>query len=256
MKVLKKLSVVALFVFSTSACAFSQAGVPFEKALITPDHVKEAIEIQKEADKNQDAEPSEGEAWFKVIPGDSPIIISAPHATQPFREGKYRFSDGGGTAALAVMLGKITNSTVIYTTKASPSDPNYYDNNDYKGRLAEIIQAKKPKLILDIHGSHPFRPYEVDIGTLNGKSLLGNDNLVTGLIASLRNEGLSNFSNNYFAASKNETVAKFGAAHGVSSMQLEITSVWMVPGDGNYESHRFAQILQGLVRFVEKVKSE
>lgn len=249
-----KLTIVALFIFSVSACSLNQGASHFEKALITPEHIKEAITYQKDADKNQDVEPKNGEKWFNVILGRGPIIISAPHATQPFRDGKYRFSDGGGTAALAVMLGKLTDSTVIYTTKASPSDPNYYDNNDYKVRLAELIKAQKPKLIIDIHGSHPFRPYDVDIGTMNGKSLLGKDELVTKLITSLRNEGISNYSNNYFAASKNETITKFGAAHGVPTIQLEFSSIWMVPSDGNYESHRFAQLLQGMVRYVTTVR--
>ena len=75
-------------------------------------------------------------------------------------------------------------------------------------------------LIIEIHGSHPFRPYDVDIGTMNGKSLLGKDDLVTKLIALLRNEGISNYSSNYFAATKNETITKFGAAHGVPTIQL------------------------------------
>jgi hypothetical protein len=70
----------------------------------------------------------------------------------------------------------------------------------------------------------------------------------------LRNEGISNYSNNYFAASKNETVTKFGSAHGVPTIQLEVNSVWMVPSEDHYESHRFAQLLQGMVRYVNSVK--
>ncbi|ATM87287.1 hypothetical protein ACSMDF_16510 [Yersinia enterocolitica] len=255
MKLVRKFTVVALFIFSAPAFSLNQETSHFEKALLGPEQIKEAIAYQKEADKNQDVQPREGEKWFDVILGQEPIIISAPHATQPFRDGKYRFSDGGGTAALAIMLGKLTNSTVIFTTKASPSDPNYYDDNDYKVQLAELIKTQKPKLIIDIHGSHPFRPYDVDIGTMNGESLLGKDELLTKLIASLRNEGISNYSNNYFAASKNETITKFGAAHGVPTIQLEFSSVWMVPSDGNYESHRFAQLLQGMVRYVNSVNN-
>ena len=75
---------------------------------------------------------------------------------QPWREGNYRYSDGGGVVALAVMLGKITHATVIFTTKASPSDPNFYDNNDYKERLKYLIAKYNPLLLLDIHGSHHF----------------------------------------------------------------------------------------------------
>ncbi|AHG22452.1 hypothetical protein Z042_24705 [Chania multitudinisentens RB-25] len=254
MNLIRKLTIVTLFIFSASACALNQGSGYFEKALVTPEDIKEAIIYQQDADKNQDVAPKDGEAWFNVILGGAPIIISAPHATQPFREGKYRFSDGGGTAALAVLLGKLTDSTVIYTTKASPSDPNYYDDNAYKVRLAELINTQKPKLIIDIHGSHPFRPYDVDIGTMHGKSLLGNDELVTKLITSLRNEGITNYSNNYFAASKNGTITKFGTAYGVPTIQLEFSSIWLIPSDGNYAAHQFAQLLQGMVRYVNSVK--
>ncbi|MFC3393885.1 N-formylglutamate amidohydrolase [Brenneria rubrifaciens] len=252
----KKTSLMALLLVSTVAYgSIEQDDVaPFKKAIITPEYVKEAITYEKEADKNSNVIPQEGESWFNVLPGESRIIISAPHATQPSREGQYRFSDGGGTAALAIMLGKLTDSTVIYTTKASPSDPNYYDNNAYKEKLAALIHSKQPKLIIDIHGSHPFRPYDVDIGTLNGKSLLGKDERVSELINILKNEGISNFSNNYFAASKNATVAKFGSNLGVPSIQLEINSIWMMPSDGNIEAHKFAQMLQGLVLYVNSEK--
>ncbi|ENN8378921.1 hypothetical protein ACAX46_004392 [Providencia rettgeri] len=244
---------VIFFIFSISTYTFGYESSYFEKALVTPEHIKDAIIYQKDADKNQAVEPKNGEKWFNVILGERPIIVSAPHATQPFRDGKYRFSDGGGTAALAIMLGKLTDSTVIYTTKASPSDPNYYDNNDYKVKLAELIKSQKPKLIIDIHGSHPFRPYDVDIGTMNGKSLLGKEEFVTTLITSLQHEGISNYSDNYFSATKNETITKFSAKHGVPSIQLEFSSVWMVPSDGNYESHRFSLLLQGMIRYVNTV---
>jgi len=113
---------------------------------------------------------------LELCRGNLQLSSAPPHATQPFREGKYRFSDGGGTAALAIILGSLTGSTVIYTTKASPSGPNYYDDNGYKKKLAELIKTQKSTIILDIHGSHLFSLYDIDMGTLNGESLLGNMN--------------------------------------------------------------------------------
>ena len=131
-----------------------------QKALIEPKQVVSAIEREKELTEREGVAIPDGEQWFEVIQRRSPIILSAPHSTRPLREGKRRFSDGGGTAALALALGELTDATVIYTTYEGPSDPNYYDDNAYKEALAHLIQEKKPLLVLDFHGSHPYRSYD------------------------------------------------------------------------------------------------
>lgn len=108
--------------------------------------------------------------------------MTAPHATRPFREGKYRFSDGAGTAALAILLNKLVGVTAIYTTYESPSDPNYYDDNDFKAAVLKEIEKRHPILLLDVHGSGEFRPYDVGLGTMNGRSLLGKEQILVLLV--------------------------------------------------------------------------
>lgn len=225
-----------------------------DKAIIDVPFVTEAIQIEKELDARSDAIAPEETPWFEVIEGPVPIIVTAPHATKPLREGKYRFSDGGGTAALAKMLNKLTGVTVVHTTFASPSDPNYYDDNTFKVALKKLISQRQPVLILDIHGSHGYRPYDVDLGTMDGKSLLGNEEIAANLIDTFRKEGLMNISYNYFGASKNQTITKFGSILGVPSVQLEISSTWLTPSQSELSAHRFAQILQAMVKFIESEK--
>lgn len=228
-----------------------------EKAIITKKHVDRAISIEEEFVRNRAKFAPTGEDWFEVEHGTSNVLIVATHATKPMREGNLRYSDGG-SGSLAVMLAELTDSTVIYTKYASPSDPNYYDDNDFKRELATLLESEKPRLVLDIHASHSYRPYDVDFGTMNGKSIRGNRWIVRSLISHLEREGLSNFSMDYFAASKRETVTKFVSQRGIPCIQLELNS--------NYMSHQldsetvkpqmFAQVLQGLVRFIENVKNK
>jgi hypothetical protein len=228
-----------------------------EKAIITKTHVDHAISIEEKfVDHSEEFAPP-GEAWFEVKHGTSNVLLVAPHATRPTREGKLRFPDGG-TGSFALMLAELTDSTVIYTTYASPSDPNYYDDNDFKRELARLVKPQKPRLVLDIHASHWYRPYDVDFGTMNGESIKGNRWIIKSLIKHLEQEGMSNFSMDYFAATKNETVTKFVTAMGTPCVQLELNS--------NYTAHQrdsetvrpqmFAQALQGLVRFVEDVNKQ
>jgi hypothetical protein len=45
-----------------------------------------------------------------------------------------------------------------------PGGPGHPAGED----LGELIAPVHPRFLLDLHGSHPFRPYEVDLGSLNG----------------------------------------------------------------------------------------
>ena len=228
-----------------------------EKALIAPATVTEAIELEQTLDNRKGVAIPQGASWFEVVEGTVPVIVTAPHATRPFRNGKYRFSDGGGTAALAVAIGELTGATVMYTTYEGPSDPNYYDNNAFKGQLKQLIEKTKPKLVLDLHGSHPYRSYDIDIGTMNGASLLGEDALLDTLLARLRSEGIDSLSYNRFPAAKHQTITKFSSLQGVPAIQLEMNATWVNPGSGNVEAQRFSKLLQALVRFIdESVKGE
>jgi hypothetical protein len=224
--------------------------VQLKKAEIKKEDIESAIELEKAVEANSDKLAPAGMPWFVVIKGSSPVIVTAAHATKPMRDGELRFSDGAGTAALATLLNKKTGCTVIYTQYASPSDPNYYDDNDFKKELLTLIESVKPRVVLDLHGSHPYRPYDVDIGTMNGESLLGRPEFQRGLVECLREEGILNFSSNLFSAANNATIAKFCKGKGVPAMQLEISSTWVSPSRDDLSAHRFAQLSQGLCRYI------
>ncbi len=243
-------SILLAIVIALSGCAPTN---PYpQKALIGPKQITTAIATAKELNDRKDVALPKGKEWFKVIERETPIILSAPHSTRPLREGKRRFSDGGGTAALALALGEISNATVIYTTYEGPSDPNYYDDNAYKKELARLVAEKQPLLVLDFHGSHPYRSYDLDIGTMNGASLLGNEELLFNLIDHLKAEGIFSISYNRFGAAKHETITKFLSQKGIPTLQLEINATYVSPSAGNIEAQRFSRLLQALARYIEE----
>jgi hypothetical protein len=228
-----------------------QARPPLRRARLDLAAVDAAIGDEALLGRRADCVATPPDPWFAVDEGDAPIVVTAPHVTRPFREGAYRFEDGGGTGAVARALHRLSGATALYTVDASPSDPNFYDDNEFKRMLDRLLGAKRPRLLLDIHASHSHRPYDVDLGTMDGASLLGQTQLLTDLAAALRGEGLGNVSLDYFKAEKQQSDVKFAAAHGVPAIQLEINSTWLRPSDGDLAAHRFAQLLQALVRFVE-----
>lgn len=223
-------------------------GIYFDRALVTKENVQDAIALEKFLQNMYNRLPVKGEAWFTYLPGTSKVLIVAPHATSPMREGELRFPDGG-TGSLAIMLNRLAKVPVLYTSLASPSDPNYYDDNAFKRELDMLIKTLKPTLVLDLHGSDAYRPYDVDFGTMKGASLKDKKEILPKLAEALRNEGILNFSQDYFSAEKNATDIKWVAARGVPAIQLEISSTWLSHTDGNLEAHRFAQLLQALTRF-------
>jgi hypothetical protein len=226
----------------------------FPRADVEPDEVGQAVAAERTLATRYDSLPPVGADWFEVVLDTGRVLLVAPHATSQLREGQVKRADAG-SGSLALILGRITGSTVIYTTYRSPADPNYYDNNEFKSRLRMLVDSLHPVLVLDLHASHWQRPYDIDFGTIGGESLRGRQDLLLALAQALQGEGLANFSQDRFAAATNQTVTKWIAGMGVPAMQLEINSVWLLhSGADGAQEHRFAQLLQGLVRFVREVR--
>lgn len=221
--------------------------------VIDPLAIREAVQVERRIDAQKAQDAPRGASCVQVLEGAASIIVTAPHATETFREGRCRISDGAGTAALAHMLHTLCGVTAIYTQYRSPSDPSYYDDNDFKELLAWLIALRRPTLVLDLHASHDFRPYDVDLGTLHGASLHGREMLREALIGELHEQGIPALSDNHFAASQNATITRFASALGVPAIQLEVSSTWLRPSEDGLMAHRFAQMLQALCRYVQRV---
>lgn len=156
------------FLWSGACCHSSvrtTIAPPFQKAIVTKEHIDEAIEFEKQLQNRYDAPAPSGQSWFEILKGESKVIVVAGHATSQIREGQRKPADGG-TGSLAVMLNRLAKVPVIYTNYQSPSDPNFYDYNEFKTSLSQLILQYKPTIILDLHASHWFRPYDVDFGVI------------------------------------------------------------------------------------------
>lgn len=268
---------MAAIVVSQVAGVWAEPPKPvFRRAIVKTEDVSTAIRTEWELRKSYEVLPGDSEPWFVVLEGASSVLVSAPHATAQTREGKTKFADAG-TGALAVMLNALAKTPTIYTSKMSPSDPNFYDDNTYKEKLKEMIGQRRPKLVIDLHASHWYRPYDIDFGTLNGRSIAGREAWLRRLADNLARAGFRDFSQDYFPASANQTVTKFVHSMGVRCLQMEINETWLdffneaglkiasdeagdiaedvlrIDQDG---AHRFASTLEALVRFIQEIDSK
>lgn len=226
-----RLFIVASLLFLTTCSKETR----YKKTLIKPCHVMEAQNLCLKGDN-----------WVTVLRGKRPVILSAPHAFPVFRK-KGKYADQG-TGELGVLLHRLTDATVIYTSGDPPCDPNNDDENAYKKALSTLINEIKPRLVIDLHRAHQSRPFDIDYGTLHGLSC--QRSTLNKITACLREEGLNNFSSNVFSASKNLTVTKWAYRHRIEAFQLEINSTWLDFNGDPLSQQRFAQLLQGLTIFI------
>jgi hypothetical protein len=243
-------TLIALFILTNwglSALALEKT----QKAIVTSANIDSLIVIEKRFLKNCSIPPPSNICWFEYQKGTKNILIIAEHATAQMRDGKMKQADGG-TGSIAIELNKLSNVPIFYTTYCSPSDPNYYDRNEFKDTLAKLLSELKPILVLDLHASHPFRPYDIDFGTMNGKSYLTRKDFLDSLKIAFTNEGLINQSQDYYSAEKNQTMTKFISGKGIPCIQLEINSNYLSPALGNIYGQKTAQLLQALLRFISE----
>lgn len=108
---------------------------------------------------------------YKIISGNIPVMLSAPHAVNHFRNGQKKWADLF-TGGIAVYLQQITGCHLIYNACFSENDPNFdaFDNNEYQMMLKNYLQQMKQTdnpiyVLFDLHGSSAQREYAIEMGT-------------------------------------------------------------------------------------------
>lgn len=242
------MKLIAIIFFSISLLNLNAQSL--KKAIVTNKDIDSIIDIEKVFARNGSTTAPPGENWFEFRQGSKKILFIAGHATAQMRNGEIKQPDGG-TGSLALKLYNQRDVSVLFTTYLSPSDPNYYNNNAFKDSLTKIVAKIKPIIVIDLHASHPYRPYDVDFGTMNGTSYLTKLSLFNRLKTILKSEGLLNQSQDYFPAAANQTITKFLYYKNIPCIQLEINANYLSPGGGDVHGQKTAQLLQALLRFID-----
>lgn len=114
--------------------------------------------------------PPTGESEFDYLPGQIPVLISAPHGAAHTRNGRIKQEDEF-TAGIARLLAEESGAHVLFAHHQSTTDPNFYRGVPYKQRLRQIHAVTPLRLVIDLHGSNPRRDFGIAVGTLCGRSL-------------------------------------------------------------------------------------
>ncbi|HEX3032353.1 MAG TPA: hypothetical protein VHS59_08955 [Bacillota bacterium] len=166
---------------------------------------------------------------FKYLQGSIPLLVSAPHAVRHKRKKDIKPSDEF-TGATACLLHQLTGCHTLAVSKVYNEDPNFDYPSLYKDYLGEICKEHKIKLVLDLHGAARERDFAVDLGTIEGKSLLGQEGLTNYIIKAFRKQGLNEISSNFFSAGKQPTVTWYvSQVLGIPAIQVEVNKEYRVP---------------------------
>lgn len=122
----------------------------------------EELELLENKFKEQDFNSKKGHV---LLDGDGSIMLSASHAVEQTRGGRIKLGEYR-TGVIVSIMHSLTNCPVIYKTKNIGNDANYSPRSAYRSDLVKYIKSNENiKLLIDLHISHPFRPYSIDIGT-------------------------------------------------------------------------------------------
>ncbi|MEP7284908.1 MAG: hypothetical protein ABI947_03975 [Chloroflexota bacterium] len=112
----------------------------------------------------------DGESPVCVLAGSSPVLISAPHSAQHWREGHWK-QEEEYTAALGYLLHQTTGAHLIYGRYLLNPDP--HDDNDsgsYKRALDDLFATTPIRVVLDLHGARGDRDFAIALGTIRDES--------------------------------------------------------------------------------------
>ncbi len=109
---------------------------------------------------------SDSLAPFVITQGSIPVLLSAPHAVNHFRNGEIKYADIY-TGGIATFLQEETACHLICAANSKTYDPNFdqFGQNPYQQALLPYIKEHAIRLVLDLHGASYSREYAVEIGT-------------------------------------------------------------------------------------------
>ncbi|WP_066634893.1 hypothetical protein [Desulfolucanica intricata] len=190
---------------------------------------------------------------FWYLPGRVPVLLSAPHAVRHSRLGKTKPADTY-TGTVAVLLHHLVNCSVLVNRRNYGGDPNFDRVCAYKDYLKGILKTQQVNLVLDLHGAAERHGFDLDLGTLNGRSLRNRPELLEYVADSFKRYGITNLSVDYFPAAKQHTVTRFVCEElGLPALQFEISRKYRCPYKKPVEFCRLIAALQKLILRISSV---
>lgn len=211
-----------------------------------------------------------GKYPFFIEEGNIPVMVSAPHAINQFREGKVKWADQY-TGGIARYLHEATGCHLICASLFNETDPNYdsIGHNAYQDALKKYVEAHNIRFLLDLHGAAKSREYALEMGTAPEQDpipdveyeidpSLHKYKFVADLVKNIFEELFKDSSveqkevwkNQIFNAGDQNTVTKYISENTKTAcVQLEINANYRNPENRT----EFDKLIIGLIDLIEKL---
>lgn len=126
---------------------------------------------------------------YDIKIGQIPVILTSAHGIeQEKRGGKVKLAEPL-TRGITKYVSKKTSCCYLVKNEDTGVDPNKANNDEFKKILLELIEKNHIKLLIDLHGAKKERNFDVEIGTLEGRS--ADAKIVGDLVECLQENGVT-----------------------------------------------------------------
>ena len=163
------------------------------------------------------------EEKYRVLSGNIPVLISAPHSVNQLRGDEVREAEKY-TGALARYLSYATGSFAIFQL-FTHADPNFDSDHNYKNGIINLIEVNGIKLLIDIHSSTFKDDTDIDIVTDGRTTVLDKSNIIDDFKKiALKNNVKVDENNIPNKDNENEIISVVSLVCGIPSLRLVINN--------------------------------
>lgn len=191
------------------------------------------------------------EEKYRVLSGNFPVLLSAPHSVNQIRGDDVRDAEKY-TGAIVRYLSRTTNSYGIFEI-FTHADPNYDTDHNYKNAIINLIETYNIKLLLDIHSSKFKDDTDIDIVTNNRESLCGNYELIDKFKTLAIKHGIKVDENNVpNKDAENEIIAVSALICGIPSIRLVINNSKLDLESGNDKIESICKTIEEFILQIDQ----
>lgn len=189
--------------------------------------------------------------------GHNRVLITSVHGFMHMRRGQPKPKDDG-SLPFSYLLALASGSHWMAVGDDALPDSNHHADTEFKRHLPTYIRDHAIEFVIDIHGAHAARPFDLDLGTLHGSSWQTRSPWRDLLLCRLAQTGFYSPENHTFSGKGSDgaqTVVQFCFDSGIPAIQTEINSSILCT-DGNRTALRErSKLLHAFTLFIQDIQS-